>query len=592
MGNAPDRDLPAADAQQLAVLQAVYNSASVAICITDEARCFVLVNDAFCRIFGYRRTDLMGQPFTRLLPDAMREMAAERHDDYLAGSGESVGEMRVLDGSGDVRKVMLTAARVTTPDNRRFKVTTIQDIGAFRVGQSPVDEMPQVVDHLSYRDSLTGLPNGRLVDERLKFRINSAKQTGLHSALLFIDFDNFKTIRDTMGPRIGDALLIEAADRLQGELYESDMVARLGADQFMVVLADLSDKSLMAARIAESAAEKVLQILSKPSQRKELGYLLTVSIGLVVFSGEGQTADELVHRAGIAMHQAKLSGKNSYAFFDPEVQARLLDRHRTELELREALRARQFIPFYQGLVNEAGELVGAELLIRWQHPRRGLIGPADFIPTAEDSGLIVELGYMVMEMAVSQLESWQAEGIALPLSISINISARHFEHPDFENRIAELLAGRAFDRSLLKLEVTESALAKDMEKLALTMDTLQSMGLSFALDDFGTGYSSLAYLKRLPIGQLKIDQSFVRDIVVDQNDRSITETIIALARALDIGVVAEGVETEAQRDLLLELGCKVFQGYLFGRPEPVEKFYRRYGLGDGATAVSKRRLAR
>jgi len=301
-------------------------------------------------------------------------------------------------------------------------------------------------------------------------------------------------------------------------------------------------------------------------------------MGAVLFVGNERTIDEILQQSDIAMYQAKAAGKNGFAFFDPEVHSGLLQRHRIEVELRDAIRSNQLVPFYQGQFDAEGQLVGAELLIRWQHPERGLLPPGEFIPVAEACGLIVELGYEVIGMAVEQLQRWSGHEKTAGLSLSVNISAKHFEQSDFRDRVAATLADYQLQPDLLKLEVTESALAQDLEKISATMHALKKLGASFSLDDFGTGYSSLAYLKLLPIEQVKIDQGFVRDLLVDDNDRGITEAICALARTLKMEVIAEGVEVSEQRDVLVQFGCRRFQGYFFHRPEPLSAFLDAFSL--------------
>ena len=680
--------------EQLVFLRAVYNSADIGICVTDEARRFVLVNDAYCETYGYERDELIGAPFTRVLPPDMREIAASIHDDFLAGSDESAGEWQVVRKDGALRTVMVTAGRVLLADGRRFKVTTVQDVTQYRETESKAAQLSEVVartehgdiftdadglvtwvnpgtermtgftleemlgrkpgdlfqgeqtdsntvahmhrqiaagtgfqvelinytkagdpywlhiacspvldrkgrlegfmalqtditerkrfqeriEHLSSRDPLTGLPNRSWLEGELEVRMVTSQRSRFYNALLCLDLDNFKLINDTLGPRRGDQLLLEVAQNLCRTLSDSDLVVRLGGDEFMVVLTDLCLDPIEAAARAEGVAERILDALSAPFGDSQLEHSVTASMGAVLFVGQQQSLDELLQQADIAMYQAKSAGKNTFAFFDPEVKSGLLQRHRIEMELREAIRSNQLVPFFQGQVDHAGDLVGVELLIRWQHPERGLLSPGEFLPVAEASGLIVDLGYQVLLMAVDQLERWRADERMGRLPISVNISPKHFEQHDFVGRVAEILADRSLNPATLKLEITESALAEDLNMISARMNALRDLGVAFSLDDFGTGYSSLAYLKRLPIAQIKIDQSFVRDLLVDENDRGITETIIALARTLKMDTVAEGVETEAHRALLHQLGCPVFQGYLFDRPAPLAELLKTYGL--------------
>lgn len=687
-----NQDLP--PGETLAFLQGVYNSADIGICVTDQDRCFVMVNEAYCLTYGYRREELIGEPFTRVLPEELRESAAKMHDEFLAGGDESAGEWRVRHKDGRIREVLVTAGRVNTDDGRRFKVSTVLDVTELRAKESRLEKLSQVVERthhgviftdvdglvtwvnqgaerisgytlremagrkpgdvlqgeksdpdtvlhmhrqlkagegfqveiinysktgreywnhvacspvmdrhgqlegfmalqtdvtekkhfqeriqqLSFRDELTGLPNRRLVEEQLRYSMAISQHSGQHSALLFLDLDNFKVINETLGHRQGDDLLVWVAQTLTDTVDDSDLVARLGGDEFLIVLGDLPSDPADAAREVERVAEKILSALDKPFGEKQLEHRVTASLGALLFIGQDQSIGELMQQSDIAMYQAKSAGKNTFAFFDPAVQSEQLQRHRLEVELRGAIRSHQLVPFYQGQVDADGRLMSAELLLRWQHPVRGLLPPSEFIPFAEASELIVELGEEVMRLAAKQLILWGQDERTRDLTISVNISAKHFESPDFVEKVAAILTEFPLRPTTLKLEITESALADNLETIRDRMMALRALGISLSLDDFGTGYSSLAYLKRLPIGQVKIDQGFVRDLLVDENDRGITEAIIALARTLKMDVVAEGVETAAHRDLLLQLGCPIFQGYFFDRPASIADFSRRYQL--------------
>ncbi|TCO77051.1 putative bifunctional diguanylate cyclase/phosphodiesterase [Chromatocurvus halotolerans] len=686
------QELPAG--KELAFLQGIYNSAEIGICVTGSDRRFVLVNDAYCRTYGYPREELVGELFTKVLPEDLREYAARLHDTYLAGGDESPGEWRVLHKDGRIRNVLVTAGRVTTEDGGCFKVTTVQDVTELRAKESRLENLSQVVarthhgviftdanglltwvnrgterisgytlaemrghkpghllqgeksdpdtvahmhrqlqagegfqveiinyaktgreywthiacspvldrdgqlegfmalqtditeqkhfqdriEQLSFRDALTGLPNRRLVEDQLRYRMAGSQRGRLYSALLFLDLDNFKLINETLGHRQGDDLLMRVAQTLTETLGENDLAARLGGDEFVVVLGDLSRDPVEAAEQVERIAGEILSALARPFGQKQLEHRVTASMGALLFIGQELSVDELMQQSDIAMYQAKSAGKNTFAFFDPAVQSALLQRHRLEVDLREAIHTHQLVPFYQGQVDANGRLVSTELLIRWQHPSRGLLLPGEFIQIAEASGLIADLGNEVMRLAARQLSLWAKNKRTRDLSISVNISARHFEKPDFVEKVAAVLAEYPLRPAALKLEITESALAANLQTICARMTALLELGVSLSLDDFGTGYSSLAYLKRLPIGQVKIDQDFVRDLLIDDNDRGITEAIIALARTLKMDVVAEGVETAAQRDLLQELGCPVFQGYFFDRPAPLADFSQRYQL--------------
>jgi EAL domain-containing protein (putative c-di-GMP-specific phosphodiesterase class I) len=356
------------------------------------------------------------------------------------------------------------------------------------------------------------------------------------------------------------------------------MVARVGADEFAVVLLDLGEDRMAAVEHVEAVANRIFEAVALQFGQSGLQHYITASIGAVLFDGDEPPVEQVIQQADVAVYQAKCAGRNSLAFFDPRVQNKLMQRHRLEQELREAIRGNQLVPYYQGQYDAGGKLVGVELLIRWQHPERGLLTPGDFIPVAEASGLIVELGERVVRLAVDQLVRWAAHEHTAELPVSVNISACHFEQPGFVERLATIVENRSLRPFALKLEITESVLAHDLAGVSQRIAALHDIGIGLSLDDFGTGYSSLAYLKRLPIHQVKIDQTFVRDLLVDDNDLGITETIITLADTLGMDVVAEGVEEEAQRDVLERLGCRVFQGFLFGRPAPIAQFESDHDL--------------
>jgi diguanylate cyclase (GGDEF)-like protein len=425
---------------------------------------------------------------------------------------------------------------------------------------------------LAFYDPLTGLPNRRLLQDRITQALSSGVRRGRNGALLFIDLDNFKTINDTLGHDIGDLLLQQAAQRIQTCLREGDTVARSGGDEFAVILSDLSEVVIEAAAQTESIGEKVLAALSQP-------YLLsghechnTTSIGATLFGAQKQAIEEIMKQADIAMYQAKNSGRNALRFFDPEMQASINSLAALEDELRTALANQDFQLYYQIQVDNSLRPLGAEALIRWIHPERGLVSPAQFIPLAEDTGQIVAIGNWVLETACAQLKAWQEDTRTCDLVLAVNVSAKQFRQADFVSQVQTVVKRYAIDPRLLKLELTESMLVSNVEETIQTMSKLREVGVRFSLDDFGTGYSSLQYLKRLPLDQVKIDQSFVRDITTDSSDKAIVRTIIAMAYSMNLDVIAEGVETEAQRQLLLKKGCKNYQGYLFGKPVPIEQF--------------------
>lgn len=401
-----------------------------------------------------------------------------------------------------------------------------------------------------------------------------ASARGAHQgALLFIDLDNFKKTNDTLGHAIGDLLLQQTARRLQYCLREGDTVARLGGDEFLVMLDDLSHSPSESAIQAEAVCEKIITLLGQPYKIGTHNCHSTPSIGITLFKGNHVGADELIKQADIAMYHAKKSGRNTQCFFDPAMQANIMARVTQEVDLRHAiLEQKQLLLHYQAQVDASNNIIGVEALVRWNHPERGLISPAEFIPLAEESGLILPLGHWVLTMACQQLASWATQVETAHLTMAVNTSARQFRLPTFVEEVFALIDHFRINPARLKLEITESMLLDNVDDIINKMTAIKARGINFSMDDFGTGYSSLQYLKRLPLDQIKIDQSFVRDIVVNDSDRAIIATIIAMAKALKLSIIAEGVETEAQRQLLLDIGCADYQGYLFSKPVPIEQF--------------------
>jgi len=424
------------------------------------------------------------------------------------------------------------------------------------------------IARLGFYDSLTGLPNRRLLMDRLGQVLQASQRSGHCGALLFLDLDNFKDFNDTLGHDMGDELLKQVASRLVGCIRGRDTVSRFGGDEFVVILDDLSTDMGEAATEARSVAEKFLNRLREPFKLGKEHRFITLSIGISLFGDRPTSIDEMMKSADLAMYRAKAAGRNALRFFDPEMQTAVTERAALESDLRLALQDGQFVLHYQPLV-EGEHTICVEALVRWQHPQRGLIPPTKFIPLAEETGLIVPLGQWILEAASQQLVQWAGNAATDHLKIAVNVSARQFRQPDFAEQTLATLERTGARPSRLKIELTESLLVDDMDAVVEKMVALQVRGVTFALDDFGTGYSSLSYLKRLPLSALKIDQSFVRDILIDTNDAAIARTIIALGQSLGLDVIAEGVETEGQHDFLLRHGCHIFQGYLFCKPLPV-----------------------
>ncbi|OIR04471.1 cyclic di-GMP phosphodiesterase Gmr [mine drainage metagenome] len=428
------------------------------------------------------------------------------------------------------------------------------------------------INSLAFYDPLTGLPNRRLLLDRLHQAVSSRMRNGREASLLFIDLDNFKTLNDTLGHDIGDSLLQQVAKRLTACVREGDTVARLGGDEFVVVLEDLSETALEAGSQTESIGNKIIYALNQPYQLGSHEHHSTPSIGATLFN-EGQLdVEELLKQGDIAMYQAKKSGRNALRFFDPKMQDNINARAFLEEALHNAIEKNEFELHYQIQVDNHGGAIGAEALIRWLHPERGLISPIEFIPLAEETGLIHPIGQWVLNTACARLKDWQGNELTRNLILAVNVSAKQFRQIDFVEQIQSAVQHYNINPALLKLELTEGLLLEHVEDTIATMNALNEIGIHFSLDDFGTGYSSLQYLKKLPLNQLKIDQSFVRDLAVDTSDKAIVRTIIAMAQGLNLGVIAEGVETEEQRQLLLKKGNTQYQGYLFSKPVPIEAF--------------------
>ena len=436
------------------------------------------------------------------------------------------------------------------------------------------------VRNLAFYDPLTRLPNRRLLRDRLQHAITGANRHRRYGALLLLDMDDFKVLNATLGHDIGDKFLVEVASRLRTCVREGDTAARQGGDEFAVILEDLGDDTLAVMK-SEKVATKILHAISQPylldvvdseGKQQKRGYHCTVSIGVTLYCDNSISVDELMKRADAAMYQAKGAGRNTLRFFDQEMQAAVIARAALSNDLREAMRENQFLLHYQPQVDSMGCVTGAEALIRWRHPECGMVSPAEFIPLAEATGLIQPIGQWVLETVCAKLVAWSVKPEMSHLTVAVNVSAHQFHHPDFVNKVLAVLERSGADPTKLKLELTESMLLQNVEDIVVKMTALKAHGIGFSLDDFGTGYSSLSYLRRLPLDQLKIDQSFVRDVLTSANAAAIAGTIVALAQNMGLAVIAEGVETDAQRAFLAANGCEAYQGYLFSRPLSIEQF--------------------
>jgi diguanylate cyclase (GGDEF)-like protein/PAS domain S-box-containing protein len=468
---------------------------------------------------------------------------------------------------GGKRRSFLADISLAQMGEERVVLFMVQDITIRKQSE-------EEIHRLAFYDALTQLPNRRLLHERLLQSMAISARSGKHGAVMFIDLDNFKTLNDTQGHDVGDLLLKEVARRLTRNVREGDTVARLGGDEFVVALESLSGVEQDAAAQAELIAEKIRAELVQPYRLKGIEHQSSPSIGVCLFRGHQNSLDEVLKQADLAMYQAKSSGRNMVCFFDPEMQAEMEQRAELEKDLRASIRLNQLVLYYQMQVDDSGRIIGAEALIRWQHPRRGIVPPAEFIPLAEEIGMIIPIGDWVIEQACAQLKRWEMEPAMRKISLSVNVSPRQLSQPWFVEQVKEAIEKTGIRASRLKLELTESFVLDDVEEAIEKMQELRDIGIRFAMDDFGTGYSSLAYLKRLPLEQLKIDQSFVRDIASDKSNAVMVRTIISIANNFGLEVVAEGVESDDQLAFLRQYGCNKFQGYLFGRPVPPEQFER------------------
>jgi diguanylate cyclase (GGDEF)-like protein/PAS domain S-box-containing protein len=534
--------------------------------VTDADSNILRVNQAFSVITGYSADEVVGK-HPRLLcsgryhPDFYKSMWKS-----ISKTGSWKGEIWNRRKNGEIYPQHLSIIAVKDVDGKSSNyVATMVDLTHSKAAAEKIEQ-------LAFYDPLTHLPNRRLLLDRLKQALASSVRSGRQGAILFLDLDHFKNLNDTLGHDVGDQLLQQVAQRLSSCIREDDTVARMGGDEFVVVLEDLSEHDLDAAEHAETVANKILSRLNLPYELGLHVHRNTPSIGITLFSDPKHGIEERLKQAEIAMYQAKRAGRNIIRFFDPGMQESINSRTAMENAMREALESQQFQLYYQIQVDSAGQALGAEALIRWIHPERGMVSPAQFIPLAEETGLILPIGDWVLDTACAQLKAWQTQQETRTLALSVNVSAKQFHQPHFVTQVQEAVQRHGIDPNYLKLELTEGALLENVNGIIATMSALRQIGIQFSLDDFGTGYSSLQYLKQLPLDQLKIDQSFVRDIVGDSSDQAIVQTIIAMAQSLELAVIAEGVETEEQKLLLLTKGCRHFQGYLFGKPVPITVF--------------------
>jgi len=534
--------------------------------VTDTQGVIVRVNQAFTHLTGYSAAEAVGK--TPSMLNSGRHDKAFYRQMWQALEKERYwqGEVWNRRKSGKIYAEWLTISAVAAPDGSiTHYVGTFSDITRDSEAEAEIHRM-------AYYDALTHLPNRRLLMDRLGQALAASRRSGQHGALLFLDLDNFKTLNDTRGHDVGDLLLVEIAQRLNASVREGDTVGRLGGDEFVLMLEDLSEDVEEAILQAGMVGVKVREAIALPYLLKGIEFTCTTSIGASLFGNHDASADDLLKHADLAMYHAKKSGRNALCFFDPDMQAKLVEHSALENDLRHALERRQLRLHYQIQVDSARRAIGAEALLRWEHPGRSLVTPAEFIPLAEETGLIVPIGLWVLQTACARIRDWSANPATRDLQLAINVSARQFRQSDFVEQVQQALSATGINPARLKIELTESMVLDNVSDTITKMHALKALGVSFSMDDFGTGHSSLSYLKQLPLDQLKIDQSFVRDLATDPNDAAIVRAIITLGQTFGLNVIAEGVETEAQREFLELNGCHAFQGYLFSRPLPPEAF--------------------
>jgi diguanylate cyclase (GGDEF)-like protein/PAS domain S-box-containing protein len=544
----------------------LYEFAPIGYLTLDAASFISEINLNGALLLGEVRTHLLSRRFVQfVIPEDLNRYDRLFKRVVKHGKRQTI-DLALRRSDASVFHAQLDCVRATADMNPIVRITIV-DITERKRAETEIE-------HLAFYDSLTQLPNRRFLLGRLQSAVMACVRTLRHGAILFIDLDGFKTLNDTQGHFVGDLLLQQVAIRLSACVREGDTVARLGGDEFVVMLADLSKHPMEASTQTQKVGEKLLRTLSEPYLLAGNEYRTSGSIGTTLFSGDQVSLEDLLKRADLAVYCAKTAGRNRLRFFDPEMQTAATTRAVLDADLRRALKERQFVLFYQPQVDGDGKITGAEALIRWQHPTRGMVSPAEFIPFAEESGLIESVGQWVLEAACAQLVAWSARSTTAHLRLAINVSAHEFCQSEFVSRVQTAIDRFGIDPRKLVLELTESAMFTTVGETIAKMNALKIRGVCFSIDDFGVGYSSLTYLKNMPLGQLKLDRSFVADVLTNPNDAAIAGTIIALGQSLAIEVIAEGVETEEQRRFLAFHGCYAYQGFLFGRPSTAEDLLR------------------
>jgi len=545
----------------LPVYRALFEHSSEAMMITDSNQTITHINPAYTQITGYSKHEVIGKK-PNIISSGKHDTAFYKeiwHQLNTLGSWQ--GEIFNQRKNGEVFPVHQCINTVKSVNQPLLYISVFSDISLHKALED------QLKQH-AYYDPLTNLANRKLLHDRLTQSIANITRHKKFAALLFLDLDNFKTINDSLGHDFGDQILKNVATRLQSNFREIDSISRFGGDEFVILINDLSTEKQLAYALVTHMVHKLTTLLAKPYLIQQQELFISASIGISLFPTESQqTSDDIIKMADIAMYAAKNEGKSTYKFYDPEMQKKAHQRLSIENGLREAINQNQFMLFYQCQYSDTSELLGMEALIRWQHPKQGLIFPDAFISIAEETGLIISIGEIVIRQACQQIKQWEEQGHTVP-HIAVNISPKQFAENDFINKICAICQETNTSPKQLMIELTESTIINHIEETIKKMEQLQQLGFQISIDDFGTGYSSLSYLNKLPINQLKIDKSFVDDICPVNTSAVIVDTIIAMAQHLKLNIIAEGVEQQYQLDYLIQRGCLGFQGYYFCKPVP------------------------
>lgn len=537
--------------------EALSNSTIEGLMIFNEQKKLIKVNEIAPKLLGYKIEEMLGRNAIDFIAPSHRTLVRK----VINNENQEPYESRMIKKDGTTFPVILRGKNIQL-GSQKVRVSAIMDI-------TNIKEKEEEISKLAYFDSLTLLPNRTMLEKAVNRFMTKSSRDETYGALMFIDLDDFKTVNDTKGHLVGDKILIECAKRLKKIVREYDTVSRFGGDEF-VILFDAQTTNKENAGINQSLiAKKILSEIKKTIYIKEFEFTIGASIGIVLFKGEDKSLNELMKYADSAMYHAKEIGKNNFCFFDPKLQEDIERSVYLTEKLKKSIENNELEVYYQTQVNSFDEIIGVEFLLRWFNKELGFVSPEEFIPIAEESGYIITLGEFVLKEAIKYLKKWEKDEIKSLWRISINVSLLQFEKDDFILLVQELVLTHNIQASRLRLEITESFLLKDKYNIIDKINFLKRLGITLSIDDFGTGYSSLSYLKKLPIDELKIDRSFIKDILDDESDEVIVQAIFSIGKKFGFDVIAEGVETKALQEKLILMNCKYFQGYYFGKPKPI-----------------------